>query len=274
MDNSLYTDNTLNIEAQVRRFYDTYWPSHLPSKDDLEETRRHLQKIIPEGQWRNALDAGSGLGVCSVVLAEMCDKVVGIDISHGSLTEATELGRKVGRDNISFVQGSLMDLPHDDETFDLILCWGVLMYVSSVERVFGELVRTLREGGTLVLAVHRKTSLTFLHHRIRRLCLRIPQAAKGTVIKAAALPIKLASTLLRRRVARDDLSIEAKIDDFYFIPFKRFLSIPEVERLFAGHGLTSEIIYEYTGRFKSSSSLVIRGMKQGSVSLVLLSALG
>jgi ubiquinone/menaquinone biosynthesis C-methylase UbiE len=291
MDHFPYTNTTtttLNIEAQVRRFYDTYWPSHLPSKDDLEETHRHLQKIIPEGRWWNALDAGCGLGVCSVALGDMSDKVVGLDISHHSIAAAADLSRRVGRQNLSFVQGTLMDIPHPDDTFDLILCWGVLMYVPSVERVFSELVRTLRKGGTLVLAVHRKTSLTFLHDRIRRFCLRIPQPAKGPAIKMAALPIKVASALLRRRAARDDLSIEAKIDDFYFIPFKRFFSIPEIKHLMAEHGLSSQLLYEYTGRFKSSSSFMIRGMKQlmfaamacavakqmGSVPLAQLSALG
>jgi 2-polyprenyl-6-hydroxyphenyl methylase/3-demethylubiquinone-9 3-methyltransferase len=249
------------VETQVRRFYDMYWPSNLPSKEDLQETYNHLQKIMPDRRYARALDAGCGLGVCSMALSAMYERVVGVDHSLGSLRAAVKLAAEVGRQNIAVIQGSLMDIPCDDETFDVILCWGVLMYVPSVERVFGELVRTLRSGGTLVLAVHRKTSLTPLHDGIRKLCLRIPESAKGPVIKVAALPVKMAASVLGKRAARDDLSLEAKIDDFYFIPFKRFFSLAEVEDLFRSYGLSSEVIYAYTGRFKSSSSCIVRGMK-------------
>jgi 2-polyprenyl-6-hydroxyphenyl methylase / 3-demethylubiquinone-9 3-methyltransferase len=251
------------VETQVRRFYDTYWPSNLPSREDLQETHGHLQKIIPDKRYARALDAGCGLGVCSVALSTMSERVVGVDHSLGSLRAAVKLAAEVNSQNVAFIEGSLMDIPCDDETFDVILCWGVLMYVPSVERVFGELVRTLRPGGTLVVAVHRKTLLTPLHDGIRRLCLRIPESAKGPAIKAAALPIRVASAALGKRAARDDLSLEAKIDDFYFIPFKRFFSLAEVEGLFGSYGLSSEVIYAYTGRFKSSSSVIVRGMKPG-----------
>jgi 2-polyprenyl-6-hydroxyphenyl methylase / 3-demethylubiquinone-9 3-methyltransferase len=263
MHTPFYAPEPSEVETQVRQFYDTYWPSNLPSKDDLQETYSHLQKIIPDRRYARALDAGCGLGVCSVALSTMSERVVGVDHSLGSLRAAVTLAAEGNRRNIAFVEGSLMDIPCADETFDVILCWGVLMYVPSVERVFGELVRTLRPGGTLVVAVHRKTPLTPLHDGIRQLCLRIPAWAKGPVIKAAAVPIKVAAAALGKRAARDDLSLEAKIDDFYFIPFKRFFSLAEIEDLFRSYGLSSEVLYAYTGRFKSSSSVIVRGMKPG-----------
>jgi 2-polyprenyl-6-hydroxyphenyl methylase/3-demethylubiquinone-9 3-methyltransferase len=252
-----------DIEGQVNDFYDSFWPANLPSRDDLGETKRHLCRIIPRTGWEMVLDAGCGLGVCSVALSDMSAKVVGLDISQASLREAVKLMQITSKNNIEFVRGSLMDIPCADEAFDLILCWGVLMYVPSVERVFSELARTLRQGGTIVVAVHRKTTLTPLHDAIRRLCSRVPASAKGLIIKAMALPIKIAAAILWKRAARDDLSIEAKIDDFYFVPFKRFFSIAEVQRLFEHHGLSTETLYEYTGRFKSSSSFIMRGTKHG-----------
>jgi hypothetical protein len=45
--------------------------------------------------------------------------------------------------------------------------------------------------------------------------------------------------------------------------FKRFFSLAEVEDLFGSYGLSSEVLYAYTGRFKSSSSFIVRGMKPG-----------
>src|SRR5262245_23143264 len=257
------TKGKTDIEGQVKEFYNSFWPANLPSRDDLEETKRHLWRIIPSTGWEMALDAGCGLGVCSVALSDMSAKVVSLDISQQSLREAVKLTEIMSKNNVEFVHGSLMDIPYSDGTFDLILCWGVLMYVPSVERVFSELARTLRQGGTIVVAVHRKTTLTPLHDAIRRLCSRVPASAKGLIIKAMAMPIKVAATIHSKRAARDDLSIEAKIDDFYFVPFKRFFSIAEVQRLFEQHGLSTETLYEYTGRFKSSSSFIMRGTKHG-----------
>jgi ubiquinone/menaquinone biosynthesis C-methylase UbiE len=249
------------IETQVQQFYDEYWPSNLPTQEDLEETRRHLLKIIPTKQYDDTLDAGCGLGVCTVALSDISNRVVGLDISPGSLVSARELAGRLGKKNIEFKEASLMEIPYPDETFDLVLCWGVLMYVPSAEKVFSELVRTLKPGGALIVAVHRKSALTPVHDLIRRACLRIPKAAKGATIKSAATVIRLVSTALGRKPARNDLTFEAKVDDFYFVPFKRFFSVAEVKALFDRHHLCGEIVFEYTGRFKSTSSFIMRAKK-------------
>lgn len=135
------------IETRVQQFYDEYWPSNLPTREDLEETRRHLTKIVPAQQWENALDAGCGLGVCIVALGDMSKRVVGLDISPGSLTSARELAKRLEKKNIEFREASLMEIPYSDETFDLVLCWGVLMYVPSAEKVFNEDAQTGRNLG-------------------------------------------------------------------------------------------------------------------------------
>lgn len=253
--------NISEIETQVQQFYDGYWPSNLPTREDLEETRRHLTKIIPAREWENSLDAGCGLGVCTVALSDMSKRVVGLDVSPGSLTSARELAKRLGKKNIEFREASLMEIPYPDETFDLVLCWGVLMYVPSTEKVFSELVRTLKKGGSLIVAVHRKSALTPVHNLIRRACMQIPKAAKGAVIKSAATLIRLVSAALGRNPARNDLTFEAKVDDFYFVPFKRFFSVEEMKGLFDHHHLSSEMVFDYTGRFKSTSSFIMRGTK-------------
>lgn len=258
----VFVSDAGEVESIVRDFYDKYWPSHLPSKEDLAETRSHLGKIVPNGAWNLALDAGCGLGVCSVALSEISAKVVALDISAESLRAARHLAERLGRRNIEFTEGTLMNIPYKNGTFDLILCWGVLMYVPSLERVFGELIRTLREKGTIIVAVHRKTLFTPLHNMIRRICLRIPNSARGAAIKSAAVLIRIVSTLLNRQAIRDDLSFEAKVEDFYFIPFKRFVSVREIKGLLGRYGLSSDIVYEYTGRFRSTSNVILRGTKQ------------
>lgn len=113
----------------------------------------------------------------------------------------------------------------------------------------------------MVVAVHRKSALTPVHDLIRRACLRIPKAAKGATIKSAATVIRRVSTALGRKPARNDLTFEAKVDDFYFVPFKRFFSVAEVKDLFDRHHLSGEMVFEYTGRFKSTSSFMMKARK-------------
>jgi 2-polyprenyl-6-hydroxyphenyl methylase / 3-demethylubiquinone-9 3-methyltransferase len=259
MPRHLPTDKNLTIITNVKGFYDNFWPANLPSREDLEETRKHLEKIIPNQGWDRVLDAGCGLGVCTVSLSDMGSQVVGVDISPESLQAAGRLVKQLGKENVEFREADLMELPFDDESFDLILCWGVLMYVPSAEKVFSELIRCLRKDGTLVVAVHRKSALTPLHDAIRRMCLRIPGFARGAAIKLMALSIKTFVAATSRRAVRDDLSFEAKVEDFYFVPFKRFFTIEEMQALFRRHEMSSEVVFEHTGRFKSTSNVVLRG---------------
>jgi ubiquinone/menaquinone biosynthesis C-methylase UbiE len=259
MDSQSFRDKNSAIATDVRGFYDNYWPANLPSQEDLEETRQHLQSIIPREACEKILDAGCGLGVCTVTLSDMGDQVAGVDISPESLKSAERLAKGLGKDNVGFLNSDLMELPFKDESFDLILCWGVLMYVPSTERVFDELVRCLRKDGMLIVAVHRKSVVTPLHNAIRHICLRVPRFARGPTIKLMALSIKSVASALNRRAARDDLSFEAKVEDFYFIPFKRFFNVDELQELFRRYDISSEVVVEHTGRFKSTSNIVLRG---------------
>jgi len=250
------------IETSIRAFYDHYWPSHFPSSEDLKETERHLHKIIPKQRYTWTLDAGCGLGVCSVALSEMSENVIALDISPNSLSAARHLAKRLERHNVEFVEASLADIPCGNGAFDLILCWGVLMYVPSVERVFCELARTLRRDGALVVAVHKKSMLTPLHEMVRRFFLRVPKAGMRPMIRLAAFLIRWAATAFGRHPARNDLSFEAKVEDFYVVPFKRFFSMKEIGILFQRHNFSHEVVTEYTGRFRSSSSFIVRGTKQ------------
>src|SRR5436305_8512637 len=96
-------------ETQQRTpsFYDVYWPKNVP---DYRKTREHVREVVPAGRYKRALDGGCGTGVCSLALSEMAGEVVGFDLSDGSLATARALATKLGRSNISFQQGSLLDI--------------------------------------------------------------------------------------------------------------------------------------------------------------------
>jgi ubiquinone/menaquinone biosynthesis C-methylase UbiE len=245
---------------RTRRFYDSYWPANVP---DAARTREHVFSLLGAGDYDHALDGGCGTGVCSLALAERARRVTSIDLSGGSLRTARGLADDAGRSNLRFVQTSLLALPFPDRTFDLAWSWGVIHHTTDPLAALGELVRVMRPGGTLVLAVYLKTRLTWLQEAIRMVCLRMPRPLARAFIAAVAAFVALAERLGKRTRARDDNPrIASQVEDWFFVPEKHFYSIPEMARLFAARGLSFELLCPRTGRFKSSSNFIVRGVKR------------
>lgn len=103
------------------------------------------------------LDAGCGIGGSSRLMATAFQfKVTGIDLAPSfiqtarALTERFDIPGQVS-DQIRFQQGSILDMPFDNGSFDAILCQHVLMNIKDKKQAFKEFNRVLRPGGKLVL---------------------------------------------------------------------------------------------------------------------------
>jgi len=247
-------------QHNTKTFYNTYWPQNVP---DYDKTREHVFDIVPEGKFKKAFDGGCGTGVNSLALAEIADNVVAFDISSGSLATAAGLAQKLEIKNINFIEGSLLSIPFKSSSFDLVYSWGVIHHTVDPDRAFHELVQILKPGGYLILAVYLKTNLTFLHEWVRKVCLLMPEIVKKIFIKILAYSVGLIGRVKNLSVVRDDNErIESKIEDWFFVPEKHFYSIAEMETLYKNSGLTFEVLYEKTGRFKSTSNFIVRGIKK------------
>lgn len=250
------------IETQTRRtgtFYDTYWPLNVP---DPRRTAEHVAEIVPAGRYKRALDGGCGTGVCSLALSQMSDRVVGLDISSGSLNTARQLALSVGATNIEFKEGSLLRIPFPDDSFDLAFSWGVIHHTVNPMRALDELVRVLEPGGTLVLAVYLKTALTPLHETIRKVCLKTPLSWRRRILSAFTGFVGVAEHFGHKpRSRNDNPTIASLVEDWYFVPEKHFFTIGEMRSLFRERGLTFQVVDGHTGRFRSTSNFIVRGVK-------------
>jgi ubiquinone/menaquinone biosynthesis C-methylase UbiE len=128
------------------------------------------------------LDVGCGGGQLAVGLARAGQhlNLTGIDLSPQQVRRARRRGTPLGN-RIHFREGSAMDLPFPNDTFDAVISSGSIKHWPDQARGLGEMIRVLKPEGLLVI-IEADRGCTFedaqtfvdrwrLPHPIPRLCL-------------------------------------------------------------------------------------------------------
>ena len=102
---------------------------------------------------KRVLDVGSGVGGTSRCLAkEFGCHVTGIDLTEEYRRAAAILSSRVGLAHlVDFRQGDATELPFDDQTFDVVWTEHVAMNIRDKTRLYKEMHRVLKSGGTLAI---------------------------------------------------------------------------------------------------------------------------
>lgn len=104
------------------------------------------------------LDIGCGAGNWSVAYASLSPRhrVVGMDTDQRLLETVADASRALpAASRISFMAGSVLDIPAADSTFDHVICNNLLNYVPLHESLV-EIRRVLKPGGTGILGVQNR----------------------------------------------------------------------------------------------------------------------
>jgi len=159
-------ETSQDTSAAVERLYDTYPFPPEPLLDEPPPGYNWRWNWLaaynfctgqkPPRQDIRILDAGCGTGVGTEYLVHLNPQasVVGIDLSSGALSVATERCRRSGAARVEFHHLSLYDAAQLEGEFELINCVGVLHHLPDPIRGIQSLAAKLAPGGLMHIFVY------------------------------------------------------------------------------------------------------------------------
>lgn len=250
-------------KENVRDFYDVVWTEYIP---EFSESKRHLELFFSADEVRDKeiLDCGCGTGIFSNIFASMgARKVTGLDISPGSLGTGRKIQSDLGLTNVEFVEGDMLELPWEDASFDIVWAWGSAHHTEDPDRAINEIERMLRPGGSLLLALYKKTRLTWIHELIRKTLIRTPKSWWLPLARIMAFflwPVVKIRELFRKK-ARGGESLAELILDWYFVPIRHYYAPATIRNFLESRGYSIEKYHPGSGRFESASNFIFKARK-------------
>ena len=121
------------------------------SKKRVLELAQRLLSFVEINGSKGFLEVGCGNGVVSKYLAKKFQgNVVGIDIDRGQIELARQ---KIGDiPNIHFLEADATKLPFADNSFDVVISFGVLHHITDWLDALKEMKRVLRAKGYFIYA--------------------------------------------------------------------------------------------------------------------------
>jgi len=101
------------------------------------------------------LDLGSGAGIDLLLAAKKVGptgRAIGVDMTDAMIAKARENVAAAGLSNVEIRKGIIEELPVDDASVDWVISNCVINLSPEKHRVFAEIARVLRPGGTMLVS--------------------------------------------------------------------------------------------------------------------------
>ena len=151
----------MDIEVKIRKFYEDFpYPSfRIEKKSDLNKLK--FQKFLFElsklylNKRSRILDAGCGTGELTNLFASGGFDAWGADISEKSLQIAQGIANKL-KVKSKYKKTDVLNLKFPKNSFNLVICNGVLHHTKNPLLGFENLVRVTKPGGAIMIVIYNK----------------------------------------------------------------------------------------------------------------------
>lgn len=99
------------------------------------------------------LDVGCGPGIFMKEAAKLGHRVIGVDSAELMVLEAKSATKQLTGKMPMVFQGDIEHLPFKNNSFDIILCIGVLSYLSADMKSISELKRVVKKDGYVIIGL-------------------------------------------------------------------------------------------------------------------------
>jgi SAM-dependent methyltransferase len=173
-----YTGRSLSAD---RLFLATGWPRELPDQ--------------------NVLEAGSGAGRFTEVLLATGATVFSFDLSSAVDANHANNGSSP---RLHLFQASIYEIPLPRQSFDKVICLGVLQHTPDPKRSFRELVSFVKPGGALVVDVYARNlqAMVGWKYLLRPITKRMPKRALFRLVQGMVALLLRPAIVARRWFGR------------------------------------------------------------------------
>ncbi len=241
-----------DVSRMVARQYEAYaYPEPFPDLAakvaagyfELGDPSRYGPLIWPEGRPRKRLrilSAGCGTVQAAYLAFTNRDcEVVGVDLSAASLGHERYLQDRHALSNLHLYQGDLRDAGRLGQTFDYIVCSGVLHHLADPDAGLRALTGVLAPDGAILLMVYGATAragVYMVQDALRRL--RVPQTTEGVTFARHLLEQLPDHHYVRWYLSgAAELKHDAALVDTFLHPQDRAYTVPQLLEFLARNGL-------------------------------------
>ncbi len=147
----------------IKKYYDDYGTWY-----DEERNNTYYYSLINDIETgvvreyatdKKTLEIGCGTGIILSQVSKFTQKSWGIDLSSGMLEAAK-------KKNLNVKEANAVNIPFDDEEFDVVYSFKVLAHIPNIQEVIAEIYRVLDQNGIAILEFYNPISFKALTNKI------------------------------------------------------------------------------------------------------------
>ena len=139
---------TIERPAAVLQFTGERMTSDAHGQIEYEHVHRYcFARLFCRG--KDVVDVAAGEGYGSALLAQVANRVIGVEMSADAVGHATSV---YGRPNLCFIRGDARHLPLQSNIADVVVSFETIEHLYEQELFLAEIRRILRPGGLFVIS--------------------------------------------------------------------------------------------------------------------------